>query len=252
MLDRPSIPLHEQLRNILTHEIESGEYEDTGRLPVEAELGERFGVSRITVRRAVSELEEAGLVQRRQGRGTFVTPRPATVATMAVGGFSDQFLGEGRNSTRGILLSERIEASAPVAAALGIEAGAPVLRLLRAFRLEGLPIATDEAHYSLDRYPDFDTKVTDTTSTYKLLREEYGARFATVQREIGVGYTSARSAEWLERPENDPIIAIDKLVTDVDGGVIHTSRIECVPARMKLTVVATQQHDPATELDLDA
>jgi DNA-binding GntR family transcriptional regulator len=249
MLDRPSIPLHEQIRNILTHEIESGEYEETGRLPVESELGERFGVSRITVRRAVSELETAGLVQRRQGRGTFVTPRQATMATMAVGGFSDQFLGEGRNSTRTILLAERAEASERVASSLGIAAGAPVFHLIRAFRLEGLPIATDEAYYSLERYPDFDTLIDDATSTYQVLRERYGAKFATVQREIGVGYTSPRSAQWLERPENDPIIAITKLVTDVDGGVVHTSRIECVPARMTLTVVATQQHDPAIELD---
>ena len=78
---RPAPPKHEQVRNVLIHAIEAGEFPD-GRLPTEPQLCERFDVSRITVRRAVSDLEAMGIVQRQQGRGTFVTERRSPIGTM--------------------------------------------------------------------------------------------------------------------------------------------------------------------------
>lgn len=234
---QPAIPLHEQLRNILTHEIESGLYEQSRRLPSETELGKRFSVSRITVRRAVSELEAAGLVQRRQGQGTFVSgPRTAT-AILSLGGFSDQFIAQGES--RRIVTAERITADAAIADSLGITEGAAVFHLVRVLSADGQPLAVDDCHYSLDRYPGLDSHITESTSTYRVLREEYGVRFAEVTRTIGASYASEDRAFLLDRPVNDPLTLIDKLVTDENGAVIHTSRLESVPARLRLRVVTT-------------
>ncbi len=73
MLDRSqSIPLYEQLKNIIEKKINSGELKENDQLPSERELGERYKVSRITVRQAIALAEREGLVKRVHGIGTFV------------------------------------------------------------------------------------------------------------------------------------------------------------------------------------
>ncbi len=236
-MDRAAPPLHEQVRNVLIHSIEAGEFPD-GRLPSEARLCERFGVSRITVRRAVSDLEGMGVVERQQGRGTFVVQRRSSLGTMSVQGFSDQLTG-GSTPTRRIVGRDVTPADARTAEALGVTRGSPVLRLIRVFSIDGLPVGIDDSTYSLDRYPGFEQRIDDETSTYRVLREEYGARIARVERLIGIAYTDAQTAEWLDRPENDPLVLIEKVATDEDGHAVHTSRVLSVPSRMTLRTVAT-------------
>ncbi|MFF1573507.1 GntR family transcriptional regulator [Leifsonia sp. NPDC058292] len=237
-MERTAPPLHEQVRNVLIHSIESGEFPD-GKLPSETQLCERFDVSRITVRRAVSDLESMGVVTRQQGRGTFVVQRPVSLGTMSVQGFSDQLVGSA-TPTRRIVGSEVFDADQAAADVFGVAVGSPMFRLIRVFSIDRLPVGIDDSTYSLDRYPGFDQRVGDETSTYQVLRDEYGARIAKVERVIGIAYTDKQTAEWLERPDNDPIILIEKVAWDESGTVVHTSRVRSVPSRMTLRTVAVQ------------
>ena len=70
-----AVPLYEQLRVALRERLDSGVLDPGERLPSETELCQKYGVSRITVRRAVDELVEEGILERRQGKGTFVAPK---------------------------------------------------------------------------------------------------------------------------------------------------------------------------------
>ena len=73
MIDYNSvIPLYEQVANALRGDIQGGAFDATKRLPTEEELAEKYGISRITVRRAVGDLVEEGLVEKKQGKGTFI------------------------------------------------------------------------------------------------------------------------------------------------------------------------------------
>ena len=69
------IPLYYQLENLLREKILSGAFAPGDRIPTESDLIRRYGVSRITVRQALTALAGEGLIERRQGRGTFVTDR---------------------------------------------------------------------------------------------------------------------------------------------------------------------------------
>jgi GntR family frlABCD operon transcriptional regulator len=235
--DANSAPLHEQIRTLLMHEIEDGAYAESGKLPPEPELCARFGVSRITVRRAVADLEEIGLVRRQQGRGTFVTPARDVLGTMSVGGFADKVVGDGAKS-RLIMKAEVLPADERRAARLEVPVGSPTFRLVRVFALDGIPLSIDVSRYSLLRFPDFDRKIVDDVSTYQVLRDDYGVEFSEMHREIGVGFTNAQTAEWLQRPERDPLIVIRKRAIDQDGALVHTSRVRVVPSRMRLKVVS--------------
>ena len=72
--------LHKQVENALRQEIESGIWAVGDRIPSEAQLSEKYGVSRVTVRNAISRLVEDGLLVRLQGKGTFVSSHPIPVS----------------------------------------------------------------------------------------------------------------------------------------------------------------------------
>ncbi|MFR6103144.1 MAG: GntR family transcriptional regulator [Christensenellales bacterium] len=73
MLDNQNfVPLYQQVEEMLRRKIQTGEYQPSMRLPSEAELAAQFGVSTITVKKAVLNLVEQGLLKRKQGKGTFV------------------------------------------------------------------------------------------------------------------------------------------------------------------------------------
>lgn len=232
-----STPLHEQVRTLLMRDIDMGTYAEGERLPSEPELCERFGVSRITVRRAVADLEGLGLVHRQQGRGTFVAPRREVVGTMTVGGFADKMVGDGLK-TRRIMRAEVVSADEKHAKRLDMAVGDPMFHLVRVFALDGVPLSIDDSRYSLRRFPRFDTHIEDDTSTYQVLRDVYGVEFSEMYREIGVGFTNPQTAEWLGRPEGDPLIVIRKRALDKAGEIVHTSRVKVVPSRVTLNMVA--------------
>src|SRR5690606_15918393 len=80
------MPKHDSISQALRTEIAAGEFGSTGRLPSEAQLVERFGVSRPTVARALRDLQADGLITRRAGSGTFVRqPTAADDATRVLG-----------------------------------------------------------------------------------------------------------------------------------------------------------------------
>ncbi|QPZ38227.1 GntR family transcriptional regulator [Paramicrobacterium chengjingii] len=238
---RSSASLHEQVRLALTQEINAGKYDSVRMLPAEPELCKRFGVSRITVRRAVSDLEDLGLVRRRQGAGTFVTGGGEMLGTMTIGGFADKVTSGGTKS-RSVKRSDVTQADATTAQSLQIETGDTIFRLERVFLLNDVPLSLDRSVYSLDRFPDFQSKIGEETSTYQVLREQYGVRFAEVRREVRIGYTTRETAEWLQMPEHDPLIVVEKVALDPDGEVIHISHVETAPSRVKLSMVARDEH----------
>lgn len=238
-IERNSVlPLHEQLRNTLSLEIAAGAFRDQGRLPSEAELCERFGVSRISVRRAISDLVEKGLLVRRQGVGTFVNSRPEMVGTINVVGIADK-LSAGGKTTRRIKISRLEPATPELAQALGIGEGDDVFRLVRVFSSAGTPVSLDDTCFSAHRYPGLISLVTDEMSTYALLRSRYGVRFKTVDRFFGVTFTTQETARWLELPLRDPLVLIDKVATDVDDVVIHVSTVQAVPGRVEIVTTAS-------------
>ena len=73
MLNQDNIvPLYEQLMNILEHDIRTGKYSPGDRIMTESELSKKYGISLITVRKAIGLLTEKGLLIKKQGKGTFV------------------------------------------------------------------------------------------------------------------------------------------------------------------------------------
>lgn len=133
-------PLYHQIFLILRNKILSGEYPDGSFLPSEAELSTTFGVSRITTKRALNEIAEAGFAVRQRGRGTRV--RYTGGGTIVSGGVQGLLDSLRANSVTPPKVLEFGEVFAPpdAAAALHLDAGSTVQRAVRVFAdRKGLP-----------------------------------------------------------------------------------------------------------------
>lgn len=131
-MTRPE-PLWQQIARTLTDEVQAAAPGD--RLPTEAQLAARFGVNRHTVRRALADLAEAGLVHARRGVGVQVTARPTDYPLSRRTRFNAAMSATGRVPGRRVLSVQTAPADAVEAEVLGLPPGAPVIRA------EGLTLA---------------------------------------------------------------------------------------------------------------
>lgn len=136
-----AVPLYHQIFLTLRDEILQGARPAGTILPTEHALAERWGVSRITARRALDELADHGLVVRRRRIGTQVTFTPATAPLEAnLEQTVEALLAFGRDTRVRVLALEEGMADAESAAALGLAPGAPLVRAVRLRLLEGTPL----------------------------------------------------------------------------------------------------------------
>ncbi|MET0716706.1 MAG: GntR family transcriptional regulator [Mycetocola sp.] len=162
------LPLYVQIGRHVRSQILGGQLSDGDAIPSEPSLMKTFGTTRGTVRQAIGELVNEGLVRREQGKGTFVQFRPMTHSIWNFGGFSDSIRGRTGLGVARVIEHEVIDVD-----------GEPTLRLVR---LRGIRTpegdesihSLDTSHLSLRLFPGLDTVDFENASLYKTLRERYG------------------------------------------------------------------------------
>lgn len=190
-LSDDGLPKHAQLRAILedycTSTLSAGDM-----LPGERVLEEHYGVSRITVRRAIGDLVASGVLKRARGKGTFVAPSPL-VSRLHLASFSQEMEAQQLASSSKILLSAR--ATAPEHVVEFFASTAATHTHLKRLRLgNGLPYAIDDAWYNSDHVPDLlENDVYN--SVYNILGTEYGVPITdAIQTATAVAATEETAA----------------------------------------------------------
>ena len=147
-----SAPLYLQLERVLRHAIERGVLHPDEALPPERDLAEAYGVSRVTIRKALDGLVETHLLTRRQGAGTFVAPRvEKNFATIS--SFTEDMESRGRRpSSRWIFRSEGV-VNPEEAMALGLSPGSAVFRFCRIRFADEVPMALEYTTVPADSLP---------------------------------------------------------------------------------------------------
>ncbi|HEY4094896.1 MAG TPA: GntR family transcriptional regulator [Baekduia sp.] len=174
-------PKGEQLRTILEDLI--GTLRPGDALPSERELAERYDVARMTVRAEITRLAAEGLVERVQGRGTFVAePRVAQAATLS--SFTEDMKARGLTAGSRVLGQETVPADAVVARGLQIALGAPVVRLRRVRTADGDPLALEEAFLDAARFAALADAELDGASLFDVLETQFGVRFPAADQRV--------------------------------------------------------------------
>ena len=195
MITDGPVPKLEQLRLIL-EEMCDNELSPGDPLPGERALEEAYGVSRITVRRAIGDLVAAGRLRRVRGKGTFVAPAPL-VSRLHLASFSDEMKAQRVEASSRILLSERTAPPEDVATYFGSPPNAPHIHLRRLRLGDGEPYAVDDAWYNAALVPDL-LENDVYRSVYTLLEEEYGLGITEAEQTVSAVAAGAHNAPLLD------------------------------------------------------
>ena len=141
------VRVRDYLRSLVTHELAAG---DT--IPSERLLCEQFGVSRMTVRQAVDALVVEGLLDREQGRGTFVAPTKVDLE-VRLASFGEEMQRRGMDPSSQVLAAEVVSATTDIADALDILPGERVFSLHRVRLADGEPMAIEQSWLSCQLVP---------------------------------------------------------------------------------------------------
>ena len=211
-----TMPVWRQIEQAIAREIAAGTFEPGRRIPSAQDLAERFAVNRHTVRRAIGELEQRGLVRTETGSGTYVRERPyyypiteRTRCTQTMGNFSI--------ATRYEVLEQRAEAPTPqVAEALGPQVRR-VYRLVYMSYIEDRPFDYSEAYFPAQRFPGLPDVFARQRSVTRTLAEfgvrDYLREYTAVMAKL----PTAAIAKHLELSAGRPVLHACSINVDLEG-----------------------------------
>lgn len=217
-------PLYAQLQIAIHNDIVNGTYPLGARMPSETELGVHYGISRITVRRAVQELEKEGLLERKQGKGTFVRHQKIENKMDAIMGFTDSISKMGGKVGRVIHSKKLIPATKWLASMLQIPCGAQLFELKRTMYSDDAPILYDECYYPCSRFPDMIHQVQEDVSTYRLIKEVYGVSMPRAHKRFNVEIADITSSRYLGCEPGAPLFSIFKITYDDKNVPVQISK----------------------------
>ena len=218
------VPLYAQIVEQLKQDIENGVFNKTGRIPTEAELAEQYRVSRITVRRAVDDLVNQGLVEKKQGKGTFITSQKfSRRLDNGPMGFTEMCHSMGLEPSTQILKAEVcVPKSAEVRKFLQLKEGESALYISRLRLGDGKPLAMEESYYPLE-YSDLLTLNLEKESIYTYLREVKGIELRSTTIRLSIVRADAKLSKLLCVLRNAAQLEIRGFVIQPNGQPVHTS-----------------------------
>jgi len=205
------VPLYRQIKDILRAEIATGDVDATTPM-TEAQLLDRFGVSRAPIRQALKELADEGYVYRRQGKGTFPVPgvrvdRPADIRP---GDLTRYLSDQGLHPTSVVSGVERELPSAEIRGRLGLDERERLLRFTRLISVEGRPIAEAVVHLRApDGFAPTAAQLEEAGSAFALIEEQFGIALDRSEHEAWADAATSHQAQALGVAEGSPLLIID-------------------------------------------
>lgn len=230
-----SVPLYQQVLQGVRADIEGGKYRPGDQIPTEDQLCEAYGVSRVTVRRALDGLVADGLLVRSQGRGTFVGRRHLTrkiAQSSDVRSFSDLCLGSGFRPGARVVERDVVPPTPDAEGFFGAGCG-DLVHVVRVRTADGVPIMEESNYFTHDGPYDFLLEAAlDDVSLFDTLRRETGTapdrcRTSTIEA-VPAGRREARA---LEVAMGDPLFLETAYLEDETGKPVCLSRKLLVGSR---------------------
>jgi GntR family transcriptional regulator len=216
-------PLYQQLRKALRDAIEDHRLSVDEALPPERDLASEFGVSRITVRKAVDELVAEGLLTRRQGAGTFVAQRPEARVEKSfstLSSFSEDMISRGRRPESAWLSRSAGAVTPEEALMLGLSPGSLVYRFNRIRYADSEPMAVEHSTIAGFALP---SEAAVEESLYTALDRHSARPVRALQRLRAVLFTGDR-AKLLGLEEGAPGLFIERRGFLRDGRVVEVTQ----------------------------
>ncbi len=211
------VPLHAQLREIVRERIRDGSYQAHAQLPAESAMSSLFGVSRITVRQALGDLQREGVIFKVPGKGTFVSkPKPFQQLT-ELEGFGEAMSRQGYDIFNQVVGHSEVAASSAVAQQLQVAPGAPVAQIRRIRHLNRAPVSLEITYLPQalgERLRGADLARRD---IFLILENDYGIALGRADVSLEAVNADAELAEALQVEQGSALLRIERLTHRADG-----------------------------------
>jgi GntR family transcriptional regulator len=211
------VPMYYQIMNLLREKIAEGEYPVDSTLPPERELVETYKVSRMTVRQAISELVNEGILVRRKGIGTFVAPPKIEQALSGLTSFTEDMAQRGMKAGSRVLSFKETMPDATLRKTLGLNADEPIFECVRLRLADDEPMALETTALLAAICPDLTREDLENQSLYKVLEERCGVRLEYATQSLEPILASPHEAALLHVQPGVPLLVMHRVTYDQDG-----------------------------------
>ena len=204
----PALALYQQIKDHIARRIQDGSWRAGDRLPSENELVQQFGMSRMTVNRALRELVEQGRIVRVAGVGSFVAEAKPQSTLLQIANLASEIRQRGHDYRCDVLTVERVAAPLDIAAALDLRSGESVFHAVCVHREDGVPVQLEDRYVNPRMVPQFGAQ--DFT---QLQPSEYLVRnvpFDQMEHVVDAVLPTAEQARLLDMAPADPCLLLTR------------------------------------------
>lgn len=238
-----SVPLYAQLRELLKGQIDEGAFVPGERIPSEDKLNGMYGVSRITIRRALQELVDEGYLIKRAGKGTYVSEhvpgRPAQSKVQAkftqnndVQSFTEACGSNNQRAGAHLVALDEVSGFEDARDFFGFGAEGRLLRVVRVRTADGTPIMVEENYFPADGYGFLRGADFEDTSLYDIVvANGHGEPTLNEPCDLDLEKAPADMAPYLDVPAGEPLFCLSGRYYDTDGAPMYLGKQHIVGTR---------------------
>ncbi len=220
MFTKKGSPLYLQLKDILLKDIKEN-YKAGEIIPAEPRLEEIYKVSRITIRKAIEELERENIVEKKQGRGTFVLEQKILYDANAIGSLTQRLSKQNYKLETKSIKFEIIEDEHFVKDLLLCK---KLLCIKRLRLLNGVPFALMRNYMDYEKVPNIE-KNFNIESLYTHLKDEYGIEFYNAQETVEAMAPTKKESKDLNIKDSTPLLSLARLSFDKENKPVEYSEV---------------------------
>lgn len=217
-IDKQSpIPMYYQIMNQLREKIEAGEYTVDSALPPERELVEAYDVSRMTIRQAILELVNEGILIRRKGIGTFVAPPKIEQALSSLTSFTEDMAQRGMKAGSRIVSFKEIVPDPTIRKSLGLNAEEMAYECVRLRLADEAPMALETTTLVASLCPGLCAEDVENQSLYKVLGERWNIELNYAMQTLEPLLAPPYEASLLHVAPGSPLLLMHRVTYDHSG-----------------------------------
>jgi GntR family transcriptional regulator len=206
-------PLYEQVKEIIIQKINTGEYSSKQALPGERILMERFGVSRITIRQAIGDLVNEGVLYRKHGKGTYVAEKKIEKPLARLLGIAEELATENNEIAISVLESKITTPATEISKALGLSPGQSVFMVKRLITTQRIPLVIICDYISDTIKYIFDNCLLERDIFYVQL-EACGYKIGHGEQRISAAAATLEEAKLLKYQKGAPVLVVRRTTYD--------------------------------------
>lgn len=200
------LPRYYQLKEIMRERVRSGEWKPGDLIPSERELSEKYGISRMTARQAITDLVNEGVLYREQGKGTFVSQRKITQQLINLTGFTEDMRARGRRPSTKVLSAVMEPADEETTEKLRISPGTLIFRLRRLRLADDEPLAIEWSQINFKGCEGLLEEDLEQNSLYRVLETKFGIPLMEADQELEAGLAGSEDAQLLKIPAGSSVL----------------------------------------------